>query len=113
MTPAILHHFAGAVYAKETHIPAGLILVQHKHNYDHLSILASGTVVLDVGGVQSELTGPQCLTIRAGVHHGVKAITDVLWYCIHGADVADETELFMHDENNKDAEMVIQRLGGA
>ena len=112
MTPEILHHFGGGVYAKETHIPAGLILVQHKHNYDHLSILASGTVVLDVDGVQSELTGPQCLTIKAGIHHGVRAVTDVHWYCIHSAHVEDEAALFMNDEKNEDAEMVIQRLRG-
>ena len=109
MIPAIVHHFGGAVYAKETHIPAGLILVQHKHKYDHLSILASGTVLLDVDGVQSELTAPQCLTIKAAKHHGVKAVTDVIWYCIHGTDVSEEAELFMH-ENTEDGDMIIKRL---
>ena len=38
----IEHHFGGGVYAKETIIPAGVMLQQHAHTYDHLSILASG-----------------------------------------------------------------------
>lgn len=85
----ISHHWGGGVYAKETRISAGLILVQHKHDFDHLSVLASGTVELMVDGVRSEVTGPTCLTIEAGKHHGVKALTDVVWYCIHATDCTD------------------------
>lgn len=87
------HHFGGGVYAKETRISAGLILVQHKHDYDHLSVLASGTVEMLVDGVRSKVTGPACLTIEAGKHHGVKALTDVVWYCIHATDCTDPGEV--------------------
>lgn len=87
----IAHHFGGGVYAKETKVPAGWILVQHKHEHDHLSVLASGTVEILIDGQRSELTGPACLTIKAGKHHGVKALTDVAWYCIHATDCTDET----------------------
>jgi len=44
----IEHHFSAGVYAKETRIPAGNVLVQHKHKHDHLSILASGSIELKV-----------------------------------------------------------------
>ena len=89
----ITHHFGGGVYAKETRISAGLVLVQHKHDYDHLSVLASGTVEMLIDGVRSEVTGPACLTIKAGKHHGVKALTDIVWYCIHATDCTDEHEV--------------------
>lgn len=85
----VTHHFGGGVYAKETRVPAGFVLVQHKHEHDHLSVLASGTVELLVDGERSEITGPTCVTIRAGKHHGVKALTDVAWYCIHATDCTD------------------------
>jgi hypothetical protein len=49
----ITHHFGGGVYSKETRVAAGLILVQHKHAHDHLSILASGTVDLLIDGIRS------------------------------------------------------------
>ena len=90
----MIHHlFGGGVYVKETHIPAGAALVQHKHAHDHLSYLASGTVELHVDGVSRLLTGPVGLTIQAGKHHGVKAITPALWLCIHATDCEDESSV--------------------
>lgn len=89
----VSHHFGGGVYAKEATIPAGHVLVQHKHAHDHLSVLASGTVELEVDGQRRRIVGPACLTIAAGKHHGVKAITDVVWYCIHATECTDENEV--------------------
>jgi len=89
MTPEILHHFGGGVYAKESLVPAGMVLVQHKHQHDHLSILASGKVEVVVDGVRKEVTGPACLTIQAGKHHGIKALTDAVWFCVHATDCDD------------------------
>jgi quercetin dioxygenase-like cupin family protein len=89
----IHHHFSAGVYAKETRIPAGYVLVQHAHKHDHLSILASGSVELAVDGVKSIVHAPACLTIAAGKHHGIKSITDVVWYCIHATDCTDEDEI--------------------
>lgn len=85
----IAHHFGGNVYVKETAIAAGQILVQHKHAYDHLSYLVSGRVSLEVDGSKKELQGPAALTIEAGKHHGVTAMTDCVWLCIHSTDCTD------------------------
>lgn len=87
------HHIAGGVYAKQTRIPAGMVLVQHKHLYDHLSLLASGTVEVEVDGVRTQHTGPACLTIKAGAHHGVKALTEAVWFCIHATALAEADEV--------------------
>jgi mannose-6-phosphate isomerase-like protein (cupin superfamily) len=81
------------VYAKETRIPAGFILVQHVHKHDHLSILASGSVEMVVDDVKSVVHAPACLTIAAGKHHGIKSLTDVVWYCVHATDCTDENEV--------------------
>jgi quercetin dioxygenase-like cupin family protein len=89
----IHHHFSAGVYAKETRIPAGYVLVQHAHKHDHMSILASGSVELAVDGVKSIVHAPACLTIPAGKHHGIKSITDVVWYCVHATDCTDEDEI--------------------
>lgn len=88
----LAHHFGGKVYAKEFKFPAGTVAVQHKHNYDHLSILADGTVELEVDGVRSVHTGAACIPIKAGTHHGIRAITDATWYCIHAIDPEDLPE---------------------
>ena len=89
----IHHHFSSGVYAKETRIPAGYVLVQHAHKHDHLSILASGSVEMVVDGVRSVIEAPACLTIAAGKHHGVKSLTDVVWYCVHATDCTDEDNI--------------------
>ena len=89
----INHHFSAGVYAKETRIPAGHVLVQHKHKFSHLSILASGSIELMVDGERKIIHAPACLTIEADKHHGVKSLTDVVWYCIHATECTDMDEI--------------------
>jgi quercetin dioxygenase-like cupin family protein len=89
----INHHFSAGVYAKETRIPAGHVLVQHKHRFSHLSILASGSIELMVDGERKIIHAPACLTIEADKHHGVKSLTDVVWYCIHATECTDLNEI--------------------
>jgi quercetin dioxygenase-like cupin family protein len=89
----INHHFSAGVYAKETLIPAGQVLVQHKHKFSHLSILASGSIELMVDGKRKIIHAPACLTIEADKHHGVKSLTDVVWYCIHATECTDIDEI--------------------
>jgi quercetin dioxygenase-like cupin family protein len=91
--PEVKHHFGGGVYAKETFIPKEKWLVQHKHKFDHLSVLAKGSIELIVDGQASVIHAPACITISAGKHHGVKSLTDGVWYCIHATDCIDEDEI--------------------
>jgi quercetin dioxygenase-like cupin family protein len=69
------------------------VLVQHKHKFDHLSILASGSIELMVDGERKIIHAPACLTIEADKHHGVKSLTDVVWYCIHATECTDADEV--------------------
>ena len=85
----ITHHFGGGVYAKETAIPPGMLLTQHRHKHDHLSILAKGTAVVRVEGVERLIHGPSAVLIEAGKVHSVEALTDVVWYCIHSTKETD------------------------
>ena len=89
----INHYFSAGVYAKETLIPAGHVLVQHKHKFSHMSILASGSIELMVDGKRKIIHAPACLTIEADKHHGVKSLTDVVWYCIHATECTDLDEV--------------------
>lgn len=99
--PQIVNHLAGGAFAKETRIPAGNVLVQHRHVYDHLSILASGVVEVEADGVRVIHEGPKCIVIRAGVHHGVKALTDAVWFCVHATADADEEALIIEADRGQ------------
>jgi hypothetical protein len=50
-------------------------------------------VELVVDGVKSVIHAPACLTIEANKHHGVKSLTDVVWYCIHATECTDTDEI--------------------
>jgi len=89
----IVHHFAAGLYAKETHIPAGIKLTQHVHQFDHLSLLASGDVLVRADGWVEQYKGPAMLTIRAGVVHEVEAVTDAAWFCLHGTSETDPEKI--------------------
>jgi quercetin dioxygenase-like cupin family protein len=89
----IKHHFSDHLYAKEVHIPAGHTLTQHKHKFDHLSILAKGAVKAIVDGVVTEIVAPACLNIEKNKQHSVVALTDCVWYCIHSTTEDDATKI--------------------
>lgn len=87
--PQVKHFFSSGVYAKEMHLPAGYVATTHKHNFDHLSILAQGTAIMN--GITYH--APDVLTILAGVEHSITALTDTIWYCIHATDETDESKI--------------------
>jgi quercetin dioxygenase-like cupin family protein len=91
--PEITHHFSDGLYAKEARFPAGTAILKHTHNFSHLSILAEGKVAVLRGNEIDIVTAPACLEIKAGLIHGVKAITDCVWFCIHATDEKDPSKV--------------------
>lgn len=89
----IVHHFSDGLYSKEIHIPAETMVVQHKHSYAHMSILAKGKVVVLVDDESKIVEAPACLEIAAGKHHAVKALTDCVWFCVHATDEKDASKV--------------------
>lgn len=89
----IVHHFVGGLYAKEMRVAAGLVIAQHKHKFDHMSLLSVGSVEIEVDGERSTHVAPALIEIRANAHHGIKALTDVVWYCVHSTDCVDSDEI--------------------
>jgi quercetin dioxygenase-like cupin family protein len=90
MQPLGIHHyFADGVYAKEMRIPPGNYVTKHVHDYDHLSILSIGEVLVDTGENKRRYVAPTCITIKKGVKHTITALEFSIWYCIHATDETD------------------------
>lgn len=89
----IQHHFSDGVYARQMVLPAGHFAVTHGHEYDHLSILASGAVSIVVDGVECSYRAPAVITILAGQHHRIEAQEDAVWFCIHATSETDPQRL--------------------
>ena len=89
----ITHHFSDGLYAKETRFPAGVAILKHTHDFSHLSILAKGKVAVMKGEAVEIVEAPACIEIKAGMTHGVKALTDCVWFCIHATDEKDVSKV--------------------
>jgi quercetin dioxygenase-like cupin family protein len=89
----IQHHFSDGVYARQMKLPAGHFAVTHAHTYDHLSILASGEVTVEIDNVKVTYKAPAVITILAGRHHRIEARQDAVWFCIHATDEKDPVRL--------------------
>lgn len=88
-----VHHFSSGVYAKELRIPAGMIGRMHKHQHDHLSVLALGRAWVTIDGARTMYQPGSVITIKAGSYHEVRAIDDIVWLCIHATEETDPAKV--------------------
>jgi quercetin dioxygenase-like cupin family protein len=89
----IQHHFSSGVYAKQMLLPKGYFAVSHAHNYDHLSVLASGKVIVNTDDSEHTYTAPACITIEKHKNHSVTALEDAVWFCIHATEETDASKV--------------------
>lgn len=90
MLEVIAHHFIGGTYAKDMIIPEDYRVVSHAHKYDHMSILAEGTVIVESDDQQETYFAPAVIEIKAGVHHSVLAVNGpARWFCVHATSETD------------------------
>jgi quercetin dioxygenase-like cupin family protein len=86
---AVAHYFSDGVYAKQMSLEKGHVARSHKHNYDHLSVLASGKVEIVCNGVKNASEAPSCIDIKAGIEHEIIAHEDSVFFCIHATNETD------------------------
>lgn len=74
---------------------AGTIIPQHSHRYDHVTLLAYGSMRVVAGDVMlGDYTGPAGILIRAGVKHTMTTLTPgVVFACIHALHGTDSVEV--------------------
>jgi quercetin dioxygenase-like cupin family protein len=76
-------HFVNAGDANEGHV----------HNFDHVTLLAKGSVTVDVEGQLTEFTAPHMIYIAAGKRHFLTAKEDgTLAYCVHALRTGEREE---------------------
>jgi quercetin dioxygenase-like cupin family protein len=73
----------------------------HIHNFDHLTLLAKGKVIVDVEGNKTEFTAPHVILTAAGKRHFIEALEDeTVAYCVHALRNAEsaESEILLEDQ---------------
>jgi quercetin dioxygenase-like cupin family protein len=84
---------SGNVFVVETVAKAGMMLQSHQHAHGHLSVLVSGTALVDIDGHTEQMTGYRLVTIPPGVRHSICAVTDVIWLCLWSGDEAPRDQV--------------------
>lgn len=91
----IKHHFVGGhVYLKEFELADNEIITQHKHKFDHVTLLADGSVIVTLDGVKSLHHAPGYLFIKAEKHHQMQAFNgSATLYCTHITSCTDPGQI--------------------
>lgn len=82
------------LYSRMMHfVKAGDIEVGHTHQFDHLTLLAAGSLKVVVDGVESVFKAPHMIYIHKDKVHELTALEDnTLAYCIHALRDGDSVE---------------------
>ena len=73
---------------------AGDIEHGHTHQFDHLTLLASGALSVTVEGKTTEFTAPYMIYIRKDKNHELVALQDnTVAYCIHALRDANTQDI--------------------
>ncbi len=99
----VRHYFSHGIYARELHIPAGIILTGHIHKFENLNILSKGSMLVSTENGMERVEAPFTVVSPPGTKRIAQALTDCIWTTIHGTfeknvDII-ENYFIAHNEN--------------
>lgn len=86
--PEVKLGFVHNLFSRMMHFKnAGDIEQGHVHQFDHLTLLASGALKVTIEGVTTEFKAPHMIFIRKDKSHELVALEDnTVAYCIHALE---------------------------
>jgi hypothetical protein len=97
----------GGIYYKLYSVPeAFTVMPQHAHDYDHITALLQGDVVVNFGdNTALSFSAPATIRVRARRKHNFVTLTpNVVLACIHNADRLGDGEPAIHQHHNLELE---------
>lgn len=79
----VVNHFLPGMYARELHIPAGVMLTGKIHKTAHMNVLSKGTITVWTEDGMKELSAPYSFMSKPGTKRIGLAHTDVVWTTYH------------------------------
>lgn len=71
----------------------------HSHNYDHVTLLTTGSVRVYVDGKSSDFTAPQMIYIKQGKIHNIEALEDnTIAFCVHALRDRETGDILAQDQ---------------
>lgn len=98
------HGYIGNIWVKQNYLEkAGDTVGGHLHYFDHVSLLAKGSVEVSIDGKDPHVFhAPTFIVIRKNHRHEIKALEDdTSWYCVFAARDIDGNVLDVVDKSNE------------
>jgi hypothetical protein len=95
--------YYGNIWIAQFEMPGiGVEINQHQHEYDHVSLLTSGSVAVSINdGPETIYNAPSIILIRKNFDHKVRSLSDdTLWYCIFALRDIDGNVIDEFNEDN-------------
>ena len=71
----------------------------HAHNYDHVTLLTTGSVRVHVEGQTSDFAAPQMIYIKQGKVHYIEALEDnTIAFCVHALRDNETGDILAQDQ---------------
>lgn len=80
----VINYFSHGVYARELHIPAGIMLTGEIHKFENLNILSKGEISVMTENGMVRVAAPFTIVSPPGTKRIAYAHTDCIWTTIHG-----------------------------
>ena len=96
----VMHALVHGVYIKQMRLDhVGWTAMQHKHTYDHSTLLATGSVLVRCGDQVQAFEAPTIIFIKAGEEHQIMATKpDTVCYCIHALKDGEDVDSLLAGE---------------
>lgn len=85
----VVHRFAPGVYLREIHMPAGSLVLGHRHRTEHFNVVLQGRVRVLIDGKVVEIKGPYSFVSQAGAQKMLHVIEDTIWQTVHATEETD------------------------
>lgn len=100
----IVHHFSPGVYAREAHIPKGLIVTGAIHKFPTLNILSKGDISVLIDGNVKRIQAPYTVVSPAGTKRIAITHEDCVWTTIFGTEMTVPEDIVNHFTTNDEQE---------
>lgn len=82
-----VHLFATDTYVRQITMPAGSIILGHRHLTDHVNNVVRGKVVVSQDGEVEEIEGPHIFVSKPGVRKALLIVEETVWQTVHVIDL--------------------------
>lgn len=89
----VTHRHAPGVYLREVCMPAGSVIIGHKHKTEHFNIVLTGSARVLIDGELSHIKAPCVFSSGVGVRKALLIETEMRWLTVHPTDETDLAKL--------------------